>query len=388
MNINKPCALLCFVISFFISSFFFTYQSNADEFSVISNSTIIGCNYGAPTGTESDIKIPEGKLGAVFETAVFIKNLEISQLSEYNITGETFIQSITPLRLYYKASPRIAIEAGVILGYLFGDNNDMDITAPLARIIYEPSKNIFIIAGTIFPTHFIHDALFDDVQKFGTNDANMEFHPNVEQGFQFRMDRKIIKQDLWVNWKIREEENRREEFDVASTTRLRFFNEALFIDLQIRSVHIGGQKNSLDDGVDSNLTMLGGMSYGFKNPFGTKSIHDFRIGARYLHSSDGTLTESTEDGNGYEFDLAIDIYPRENILLRINCSHFEGNDFYSRFGDQLYTMDNYSQFGVTSVFNLDKGLVIETGATAQQSEDTLNFTFMVNFVWGHAFFYK
>ncbi len=202
MNINKTCVTRYFVISVFLLSMFLTCHVNADEFSVISNSTIIGQNYGCPKGIDPDAKIPVGKIGAIFETAIFIKNLEISQLSEYDITGETFIQSIAPLRLYYKASPRVSIEAGVILGYLFGDNNELDITAPLARIVFEPSKEIYIVAGTIFPTHFIHDALYDDVQKFGTNDVNMEFQPNVEQGFQFRMDKKKIKQDLWINWKM------------------------------------------------------------------------------------------------------------------------------------------------------------------------------------------
>ena len=75
-------------------------------------------------------------------------------------------------------------------------------------------------------------------------------------------------------------------------------------------------------------------------------------------------------------------------MLRVNCSHFEGDDFYSRGGDPLYTLDDYSQFGIASVFNLGEGLTIETSAVLQQSEDATNVTFMVNAVWGGAFFQK
>lgn len=383
---NKHRLLMILLIPAVLFTFFPVHDTSADEFSIIRESSIIGYNYGAPTGIEPDG--PIGKLGVVFESAIFIKNLEISQLSEYDITGETFIQSITPLRFYYKANQKISMEAGIILGYLFGNNNEMDITAPLMRVVFEASENVFIVAGTIFPTHFIHDALLDDIRKFGTNDSDMNFNSNVEQGFQFRMDKKRIKQDLWINWKIREEQERREEFDVASTTRLQFFNESLFVDFQIRSVHIGGQKNILDEGVDGNLTLLGGVSYGFKNPFGLQVISDLRFGAKYMQSSDDTLTGSSEDGDGFEVDMGIDMYPADHILLRINCSHFQGSDFYSRGGDPFYTLDDYSQFGIASVFSLNDGLVIETGAVAQQSDDALNFTFMVNVVWGHAFFCK
>lgn len=380
-------SILFFVYVFLLHICLTVSEVFAFEHSSITTSTVIGSNFGNPTGMGDDFIPPVSKPGVAIETALFIKNLEITQLSDENIEGQTIIQSLVPVRFYYRAGKRTTIELGAVFGHKFGDAHEVDIAAPLTRIVHDVSQNIFLVAGTIYPTHAIHDAIYDDIQKFGIHDENMDFHQNVEQGFQFRVDRKRYKQDLWINWKVREEKNTREEFEAASVSRFQFFDESLYVNLQLRTVHIGGQNNDLDLGVNENFSMLFGLSYGFKHPYGVDSISDLRIKADYLSSSDNTLQQaSTETGEGFEIGVSLDLNLSEDVELIFNASHYAGKDFYSRGGDPLYQLDTYSQFGITSLFHLDHEFLIETGVVAQLTDDAFNFSFMVNFLWGHGFF--
>lgn len=385
----KPFFSISFFYSFifaFLWVFIAPAFASAFEYSSIADSTVIGANFGAPTGMGAHFSPPLRKPGIAIETAIFIKNLEISGLSDEGIEGETFIQSLVPARLFYQANERTRIEIGALLGHLFGEEEEIDTAAPLARIVYEPGSGLSLVAGTLFPTHPIHDAMIDDIRKFGTNDATMTFHSQVEQGFQFRADRKRFKQDLWINWKVREERKRREAFEAASVSILKFFDEALWTTLQVRTVHIGGQNNALDQGVDENLSLAAGLSWGIKQPFGRSRISDLRLRADYLSSSDSTRLQSSESGEGVEVGLAAELPLNETVKLLLHGSHYSGSGFYAMEGDPLYQLDNYSQFGVTSLFTLDREFTIETGATGQITGDAFNFSMMVTFLWGHGFF--
>lgn len=366
-----------------------TVPSWALEDSSITESTVIGSNFDCPTGgTRGREPIPIHRPGVILETLVFIKNLEISQLSDKGIEGQTLIQSMVPVRGVYRAGARTTLEVGAILGHKFGDQNDVDMVAPLARIVHQPRPRIYLVAGTIFPTHPVHEAIYDDIQKFGANDENMKFRDNVEQGFQLRVDRVHFQEDLWINWKTREEEDTQEEFEVASVSRFRFLDNALFLDWQMRAVHIGGQNNDLDLGVDENQTLLGGISYGVRHPFGIEMIEDLRIGGAYLASSDGTVQPENKTGDGVETEISAVFSFPSSVEMIVNLSHFAGDGFYSRGGDPLYTLDSYSQLGVTALFHQDEDLVIETGVVGQLTDDAFNVTFMVNFLWHHGFFMK
>ena len=382
----KPLLPLCFFLTFLWTCLAPLFVS-AFEYSSISESTVIGSNFNAPTGMGEEVSPPSGKLGVAIETVLFIKNLEISGLSDEGIEGETLIQSLVPLRLFYQASERTRVELGAILGHLFGEEETIDTTAPLVRIVHEPASHLFLVAGTLYPTHPIHDAIIDDIRKFGVNDDAMVFHNQVEQGFQFRVDRKRFQEDLWINWKVREERNRRESFEAASVSIFKFFDEALWTAFQIRTVHIGGQNNDLDLGVDENRTMAAGLSWGTKNPFGLSRLSHIRLRADYLSSTDSTRPTPSENGEGVEVGLFAEFLLNEKVKLITHGSHYSGSDFYSLEGDPLYQLDNYSQVGLTSIFTLDKGLAIETGATGQITDDAFNFSMMVNFVWGHGFFF-
>lgn len=351
------------------------------EYSIIPDSTVIGRNWGYPTGTPHprNTANPTGEtkldhLDLVTEGVFFFKNLELSGFpTSSGIDGETFIGFLAPLRLRYRAGEQVTLEAGAVLGQNFGDEDSLDIAEPLARLVYEPVENVFVIAGTILPTHPIHDALLDDVHVFR----------ETEQGFQARVDLEHWKNDTWINWRIREDEMTAEEFEVGNATQLRWWG--LRGDGQILWYHVGGQQNNADR-VENKVAGLAGGSIGLAGTDLVKEggwLEDLRVGGAYLVSHDSTLADET--GSGFEVYAHLDTRPRENLLLRGFASYFSGDDYAGSRGDPLYTLDDYSQVGATALWNLGEGFRAEATAVLQFTEDETNYTFGINLVWGRAF---
>jgi len=353
----------------------------AQEFSIIGDSTVIGRNWGYPTGTPHarNEDNPLGRtrvdtLDLAVETAFFFKNLELTGFDDSTgIDGETFFGFLAPVRLRYRAGERLTIEGGVVLGQNFGDDDALDVVEPLVRLAYEPTRGVYIIAGTILPTHPISDALLDDVHVFH----------ETEQGFQARVDWEHWKNDLWINWRVREDEFTAEEFEVGNATQLRL--DGLRGDAQMLWYHVGGQQND-GDRVENYVAGLIGGSVGIQGSrFVTppKWLEDVRVGARYLASHDSTADD--ESGSGVEVFAHIDTRPHEQVLLRGFVSHFEGDDYAGARGDPLYSLDDYSQAGVTALLSLHEGLRVEGTAVLQHSEEEVNYTFAINLVWGRSF---
>ena len=347
--------------------------ARGDEFSITPDSTVIGQNYGYPSGTPIQGLPSPGQLDLVVETTVFAKNLELLGLDP--IEGETFIGVLAPLRLRYRADDKVSIEMGALIGHNFGDDNQLDIADLIIRLIIEPFDDVFFVAGTLFPTHWIHDALYDDVQKFRTN---------TEQGFQLRVDWSPFKHDTWINWRIREGDIRPEEFAVGSASQLRLFDDILRLDVQVMIDHAGGQI-SLSSVVETNIALLGGASIGIRNPFGLTYIEEGRIGGAYFYSSDDPHDSPNLTGDGWEVRGNLDLSPIAGSLIRLHTSYFSGHDFLARRGDPLYSLDDYLQGGITALLGIGPNLRIEAGFVVQDSEGKTNYTFQVYVSWGTAF---
>ena len=96
----------------------------------------------------------------------------------------------------------------MLLGEAFGDSKRLNLAEPLIRLGYSPQPTVHLVVGTRYPTHWIHDGLVDDTNKLPGRG---------EQGIQLRVDRTGLKQDLWINWRVRETGIRAEEFEIASS---------------------------------------------------------------------------------------------------------------------------------------------------------------------------
>jgi hypothetical protein len=356
-------------------------SARAEEFFIGSDSTVLGRNTGYPSGTPSQAMTPVGELDLVLEAAPFFKNLELSGLDPQDdsagveVEGETFFGFMLPLRLRYRAHERVVFELGAVIGQNFGDDDGLDIAEPLARLGWEPWDDVFLLMGTIFQTHWIHDALLDDVQKLRTN---------AEQGAQLRVDRERWKQDLWINWRVRETGTDPEEFEVGNATRLLWLDEALWLDLELMYAHVGGQV-STSPSLGNNYAALAGGSYGFRNPFGLGAVDELRVGAHYLFSHDEARGAPDLDGNGYEVGATLDLHPLESLLVRVNGSWFAGWDILAERGDPLYWFSDYAQLGLSAVWKLPAGLRIEAGIVGQWNDGIFNNTYLLAFSWGQAF---
>jgi len=364
------------VVVFFLLILIVAMPSFSGEFPIIDDSTIIGRNYGYPSGTPETGHTDTGNIDLVAEATVYAKNLE---LIEVGVDGETFIGFFTPVRLRYRAHEQLTLEAGAIVGYDFGDGESVDEVEPILRIVYEPVENAFIIGGTIIRTHSMHDALLDD--------ANV-FDEIAEQGLQFRADFGNFKQDLWINWRIKETSLRSERFDTGTVSQFRFGD--FRIDGQLLFRHTGGQKN-IEDKVEHNIAYLAGGSYGFGRdvsiPF-LDSLKEIRIGGYYIGShevpDDKSSLDST-DGSGFEGRINFDISPSKKIELNVFGSYFKADELVARAGDPLYSKDEYVQFGSSVLFKLPAGLRIEIGATGQFIHGTFAHTEQLYLTWGKGF---
>jgi hypothetical protein len=350
--------------------------SFSGEFPMTDDSTVIGRNYGYPSGTPETGHTETGNLDFVAETTIHAKNLE---LIDVGIDGQTYIGFFSPLRLRYRAHEKLTLEGGALVGYDFGDGEDVDDVEPILRLVYEPEENAFIIAGTIIRTHAMHDAILDDIAAF---------NENAEQGLQFRADFKNFKQDLWVNWRLKETSARSERFDSGAVTQLRFGD--LRLDAQLLFRHTGGQKN-VEDKVEHNVAYAGGGSYGFAHnvsiPF-FNNIEEIRIGAHYIGNhevpDDKSALDNT-DGSGIEGNIDIDMKPSADLKLKVFLSYFKADELVARAGDPLYSRDEYFQVGTNALFKLPAGLRIEIGVTGQFIHGKFTHTEQLYFSWGRGF---
>jgi hypothetical protein len=343
--------------------------SGADASSMLRDSTVMGQNMGVPSGTPSQGRTAVGDVDFVTEVSIFMQNIEKLK----DVPGRTFIGFIMPLRFRYRASEQVTFELGAVLGHDFGDDNKLNAAAPLVRLVWEPVESLYVIGGTIFPTHWIDDALLDDVKKL----------EGAEQGFQLRSDGDTLKLESWVNWRVNETSLRPEEFEIALVSQVRPFS-GVRLDGQILWSHAGGQQNS-SNRVEHNLTLLAGGSYGFTEPFGLGGIDEARVGGRYLHSWEGGRNLPNESGNGWEVFAQADANPWRESILRIYGSYFQGADFYAERGDPLYTLDEYGQLGFKWIVPVAQDFRFEAGVVFQLGESQFNGSFLLGFAWGQAF---
>jgi hypothetical protein len=254
--------------------------------------------------------------------------MELFGLDE--VEGETLFGVLLPLRFQYRADARLQFELGAILGADYGDSKRVNVTEPLVRLTYSPSPEVYVVAGTIHPTHWIHDALVDDTNKL---------RGRAEQGVQLRVDRAHFKQDVWVNWRIREERVRAEEFEIALANQLRLLDDTLWLDAQGIWSHAGGQI-SLDDRLEHSIGFLVGASLGCGPSFALIPIEEARLSARYLYSIESGRGIERDTGSGWEVAASTTIPIGETKAARIHASYFSGHGLEAERGDPLYRIDD------------------------------------------------
>lgn len=348
----------------------------AEEYSILTGSTVVGSDAGHPTGTRGDEPTPLGATDLVVESAFFFKTLEIFAVP--GVLGETYTGYRVPLRLRHRANAQLTFELGAVLGHDLGDDDPLNVVRPLVRLAYEPRPRIHVLAGTILPTHWMHDAMLDDVRRFNAE---------VEQGFQLRIDRPRLKQDTWLNWRVREQAVRAEEFEIGSAWRWLPWGGRLGADAQFLWTHAGGQV-SASGRIDQNLVYLLGASAGSAVPdaSGVLPTPGWRLLWNWLYDRQETDSVPLHEGFGSEAAARLDLGLGRDLRARVFCSRWWGRGLEASLGDPLYGLRNYEQLGVNLVAAAaGGGLLVEAGFVRQWTGEGRNLTYQLTMTWGQAF---
>ncbi len=343
----------------------FAPSLQAEEFSAITDSHVYGRGTGVPDFPEP------GGLELVAEGAFYFKTLELFNLE--GILGETFTGYRVPVSLRHRLGDDLGVELGVQLGHEFGDTDRLDGVAPIVRLVYEPAEDLFVIGGTLVPTHWQHDALLDDVHKL---------RQDVEQGFQLRADRPGWKHDTWLNWRVREGDETAEEFEIGLTNQFRLFSDLLRLDGQFLWTHAGGQI-SASGRIEQNLLYLAGFSVGAQQPGGWTLIDEARAGYAWLYSRDETDHSGLFKGYGRSYSAHIDFRINSAWRVRLFGEVFDGDRFTATLGDPLFSLERYDQRGTSLLFDLaENRLHIEVGFVSQGTDDEENLGYQLAMTWG------
>ena len=332
-----------------------------------SDSTIVGTGFQVPTGGALE-PAREGELAFVAEVTTFIDELGIGGHRDDALEGETLIGVYAPLRFRYGTSDEVHVEAGALVGHNYGDDKGVDVTEPLFRLVYEPREDLAFVAGTIFPTHRVHEALLDD---------EVRLRDPVEEGIQLLHDGERWQQDFWLDWRIREEDDRREVFDVGNVSRVRV--GPVWLDGQLLWFHAGGQKNSVS-GVENNTTLLGGASL----PLALNESTELTSRVAFLHTDeDGDVEDFT--GNGVEGRLELRRVLSSKSGFEAFVSYYQGDELQTRRGDPLFRLNDYAQLGARYHHEAAGGLRVDLEALLSFAESEMDYRFAILFSWGQVF---
>jgi len=339
-------------------------QAVSGEYSAITQSSIVGSNYGVtPRAATGDLEI-------LSEAVFFFKNLELFNLDF--VLGETVIGYRLPLRARYQPHAKVALELGVLLGRDFGDAHPLNRAVPLVRLTYTPAPGLAVLAGNIMPTHWISDAVLDDMWRY---------RQTSEEGFQLRADRAGFKSDSWINWRQREGVVIPEEFEIGMSHQIRLWRDIFRLNVQGMWNHAGGQI-SLSRRVEQDVVYAVGFSVGTQHPRGATAIEDVRCGwMRFTSRYEDDRTPLGEN-QARAWTAHTDVRVQRYFLARFFGERYRGDGLTALRGDPLYQLDRYDQLGLNLLFEVGTGMTVEAGFVNQWTGDAVNLTYQLTMAWG------
>ena len=303
----------------------------------------------------------------VVETASVFKNLELIGLGM--LDGETFFQTVAPIRARFRPDPRVRVELGAVARVDYGADSGWGGADALLRVVVNPTPSTAVVAGTLLPTHPAHQALRDDTVKL--RDLS-------EQGFQFRMDTPRLQGDHPINWRVDKGAVRAEEFEVGTVSRVRAADGRIHPDAQAAWTHAGGQ--ILSSRRVDNFAGLLGASVGLGGSGGPREgiLQDLRVGGAALVSAASSKDGPSTGGSGWEVGVGSELRLGRATRLFLDARHFSGDGYAAERADPLYRFGSYRQAGADVVWSVAPGAALEFGAVAQDTGNRLNWTAQFN----------
>jgi len=299
----------------------------------------------------SEIKMEE-KDSSKFYVALTNRNILIDNEYFMNIaTGYTLFCSELNTNLGYNVSKYARLEGGI---FLRKDNGNPNFAIASPTLSFKLHKNGYsFIFGNLEGTlsHQLIQPIF--------NYERIVTRP-LENGLQFKIDKKRIWSDIWIDWEQQEYQNVNYKEQVAAglSSKITLVNRndvfKIILPVQAFTFHHGGQ---LDTNTTSLLTLSNyatGLTFEWDLSSKGKFITNIRSDNYYVGFDNGStkknvfpyfttfntanynnlnyFTNSIHNGSGTYFNLTVT--SKYNVSLM--ASYWEGNNFVAGHGGALY----------------------------------------------------
>lgn len=320
----------------------------------------------------STVEAGDSPLHFIVENETYVKNIERKDVPEVERSndGHTPIGDIVKPYFHYQINKRASVDAGALIHLPFGLEDKVLTVDPVLAFHYRLSPTWWYTFGTLDREHPILDALIDDIRAYDDP---------IEQGFQLQADNKLIRQDIWIDWAIREDPSTRENFTIGNYTQLKV--GGFMVDGQYLWYHFGGQRNA-GPGVSNNVSYAFGAGFSLYPKQLSKSFHfieELGFTVHYVGAKDdpeGLLPEREEQGFlGKIFLKAFDIY--FHFLVWDGGS----NNFVVPRGDPNYQFEEFQEIMVGKTWWLDDSVAVTINAQVQNTPNDIFHEYMVNVEW-------
>jgi hypothetical protein len=315
-----------------------------------------------------------GSLDFVLENETYSKNIETSNLDfgeTRSLEGHTPTGNVLMPYFHYQINKRSFIDVGAVLNMPFGQDDQIFKAEPIISFTYYLRPTWWYTFGTIDRKHPVLDAFVDDIRAYDDR---------VEQGFQLKANNKLITQDLWLDWRVDETPNRRENFSAGNYTQLKY--KGFMIEAQLIWYHFGGQRNN-EGGVLNNVSQAIGAGYTYftQGP----SFLD------YLGFTGHYLKVKHEPGPADKLNGDIDAEEdgiRAKVFGSIYDTYFHimywdggSREFIVPRGDPLYQVDHYTEIMLEKSWQLSDSAAIRANFKMEFLEEETFYENLVSLEW-------
>ncbi|MGV7219937.1 MAG: hypothetical protein ACQ9MH_00275 [Nitrospinales bacterium] len=328
-------------------------------------------------------EICAGSLDFVLENETYSKNIETKNLDfgeTRSLEGHTPTGNVLMPYFHYQINRRSSIDVGAVLNMPFGQDDQIFKAEPIISFKYYLRPTWWYTFGTIDRKHPVLDAFVDDIRAYDDR---------VEQGFQLQANNNLITQDLWLDWRIDETPNRRENFTAGNYTQLKY--KGFMIDGQIIWYHFGGQRNN-EGGVANNVSKAIGGGYTYYS-HGPSFLDYIGFSGHYLsvknepgpvdimnclatNPLNNNCGDTEENGIlGKVFGSIYDTY--------FHIMYWDGGspEFIVPRGDPLYQVENYTEVMIEKSWQLSDSASIRANFKMEFLENDNFYENLVSLEW-------
>lgn len=265
-----------------------------------------------------------GSVKLEFDNQNFLRN---NEYFHDHATGYTLFGTLLQTKLSYQPSERWKLTTGIFLRRDFGSNGFYQVQ-PMLILKYQ-HKGISFVVGNLEGNfnHRLLEPLYN-YERFLTN--------NQETGLQFRVDRKKIWSDTWINWEVMQynRSNYQEQFSAGNHTQITLLQHAkheLKVIAQGLIAHKGGQIDIDTSAMASKLSTAVGLEYVWHT---SSFIKEIKTQHYLLYSSflNAAKNDPYHQGNAYYATIGLNT----KYDVGFNMSFWQGNRFQTSHGGDLF----------------------------------------------------